>query len=121
MLARLKSDGSTFIVLKVEMAAAARNIGPLVLFLPGEIGSVAVDARRGVRADDPGALAALRTEQRQKPALDCRDPAVRVRFEFRVGAFIHAEELAARALHRAAYSDKHKLAGTVDLSVVPRI
>ena len=122
MIGRLKCDAATVIVLEVEMAVAATDIGALVLFLPGEIGGGAADARRGVRADDPGALAGFRAEQRQDPALDHRDrcdPAVRVRFEFRVRAFIHVEELVARARHRAARSDKHTLAGTDDLSVGP--
>lgn len=54
---RLKCDAAAVVVLKVEMAITATDIGPPVLFLPGETGGGAADAHRGVRADDPGALA----------------------------------------------------------------
>ena len=63
MIGRLKCDAATVIVLEVEMAVAATDIGALVLFLPGEIGGGAADARLGVRADDPGTLGCFRAEQ----------------------------------------------------------
>ena len=63
MIGRLKCDAATVIVLEVEMAVAATDIGTLVLFLPGEIDGAAADARLGVRADDPGALGCCRAEQ----------------------------------------------------------
>ena len=62
MIGRLKCDAATVIVLEVEMAVAATDIGALVLFLPGEIGGGAADARLGVRADDPGTLGCFRAE-----------------------------------------------------------
>ena len=70
MIGRLECDAATVIVLEVDMAVAATDISALVLFLPGEIGGCAADARRDVRANDPFALAGFRAEQRQDPVLE---------------------------------------------------
>ena len=50
VIGRLECDAATVIILEVEVAVAATDIGSLVLFLPGEIGGGAADACRRVRA-----------------------------------------------------------------------
>ena len=81
-----------FRVIGSRLRAAARWQDDGIMI--GRLKCDAADARRGVRADDLGALACFWAEQRQDPALDHRDrcdPAVPVRFEFRVRAFIQVE------------------------------
>ena len=46
VIARFQRDAAAIIVRNVEMAVAAAYTGPLVLFLPGEIGGGAADARK---------------------------------------------------------------------------
>ena len=60
IIVRPKTDAATVIFLEVDVAMAAADIVPFSLLLSGEIGGSAADARRGVRADDHGALVGFR-------------------------------------------------------------
>ena len=59
----LERGAAAVIIFKVKMTITAADVGPLVFFLPFEIGRGATDACRGVCAGDFGACAGFRAKQ----------------------------------------------------------